>query len=96
MSMKKVVQWVIVALIWLFALGCAYVGIIFLLLGPMMGSRGDIDYVDFTEAQKRAVDTQAVLTQLLGFIPLAISGLSLCFSVRIAKYVVRFWTGDAA
>ena len=94
--MKKYVQWLIVALIWLFAAGCAYVGLIFLMLGPMMGPRGDIDYVAFTEEQQRAADTQAMLTQAFGFIPLAISGVVFFFSLRVAKYVLKFWPGDGA
>jgi hypothetical protein len=87
--MKKACQWVAVALIWIFALGSAYIGIILLLLGPMMGPRGDIDYGDFTDAQKHAAEIQALLTQLLGLIPLAISALSFFYSVRIAKYIFR-------
>ena len=94
--MKKAFQWILVALIWLFASGCAYVGVIFLVLGPMMGPRGDIDYVDFTEAQRRAADTQAVLNQLFGLVPLGIAGLSFFFSVRIAKSGLRLLAGGSA
>ena len=94
--MKKTLQWILVALIWLFATGYAYVGIIFVLLGPMMGPRGDIDYPDFTEAQRRAADTQAVLSQMFGLVPLAVAGLSFFFSVRIAKFVLRILPGRSA
>ena len=77
----------IAAVIWVFALGCGYIGLIFLFLGGMMGPRGDIDYPDFSEAQRRAADNQAFLTQLFGLVPLALSVLALFFSVRIARFV---------
>ena len=89
--MKKVVKWTLVALIWLFALGCAYIGIIFVLFGAMMGPRGNIDFDSFTAARKQAAETQALMTELFGFLPLSIAALSAFFSVRIAKFVLRIW-----
>lgn len=73
--MKRIIKWALVIFISIFALGIGYIGVIFLILGPMMGPRGDIDYDDFTQAQKRSAEIQAMLTQIFGLIPIGIATL---------------------
>ena len=85
--MAKVFKWGLVTFIWLFALGCAYVGLIFFVLGPIISARGDIDYVDFTEAEKHRANIQAVFLQGVGLIILVVAGLSLICSTRFADFL---------
>jgi hypothetical protein len=76
-SKAEWVQYAVTLLAWAASVGLAYIGLIFLLFGDMIGSRGSIDYVDFSEAQKRGADTEAVYTHMFG-IPL------LCFAAVVA------------
>jgi hypothetical protein len=74
---------------WAVALCLAYLGLIFLLLGGMMGPRGDIDYPGFTAAQKHAANMEALHTQLLGIPLLFAAGLLVIMSMRMGR---RFYS----
>ena len=60
-----------------------------LVLGPVMGPRGNIDYLDFPEAQKRSAQIQAVLTQLAGILPISAAGFWLYFHPRLIRRILN-------
>jgi len=62
----KLLYGILTACGWILAACLGYVGLILFLFSAMLGPRGDIDYVDFTESQKHAANLQALLTCLLG------------------------------
>ena len=84
--MKRVVFWLLSFAAWIIAAGLAYVGLIYLWLGPMMGPRGDIDYPFYSEAEKHAADVQALWTQLFGLLPLAVAVPILWFHRRAIRW----------
>jgi hypothetical protein len=88
--MTRLLYWTLSVLAWMCAAGLIYIGLIFLVLGPMMGPRGDIDYVVFSEAQKHAANVEAFWTSMAGLVPLAIAG----FIVRVRRRAV-LWLVEA-
>ena len=86
--MRKATYWAILVFLWLVALGLLYVGVIFVVLGPMFGPRGDIDFIDFSPEKKHAAIVEAVLTQAFGLVPILLAVCLLFFSKRIAGKIV--------
>lgn len=82
--MTKLLYWTLSVLAWICAAGLVYIGLVFLVLGPMMGPRGDIDF-DFSAAQTHAADVQEFWTTILGLVLLATAG----FVVWVRRRVVR-------
>jgi len=86
--MRKIMFWVLSMCAWAIAAVLAYNGLIFLLLGSMMGPRGDIDYVDFSPAEKHAADVQAIWTSLFGLVPLTVAAFILWFHRRVVRWLL--------
>ena len=88
MAMKRLIFWVLSLGAWAIAAGLAYIGFIFLLFGPMMGPRGDIDFVDFSTREKHAANVQAFWTSVFGLVPLAMAAFILWYHRRVIRWLL--------
>jgi len=74
------VYWVLTVAVPLVLLGILYIGAVLVILGPTMGPRGNIDFLDFPPAKQRSAEVQAVANQALGVL------LALVSIIAIAKH----------
>lgn len=85
--MAKLRYWALSAIAWTGAAGLAYIGLVFLVLGPMMGPRGDIDYVGFSAAEKHAANVEAFWTSAFGLVPLTMAALIVWGRGRVLRWL---------
>jgi len=70
MNLKRPTYWIFSILIWLASVGLIYLGLIIFAFAPMLGPRGNIDFIDLSAQQKRSARIQTALTYAVGVIPL--------------------------
>lgn len=83
--MKKTARIIWAIIIFLFALGCAYVSVVFIVGSGFIF--GDIDY---TEAQRQTAEKKAAILSAFGFLSLCVSILLMFLSGRIARLILKF------
>lgn len=86
--MTKLLPRTLSVIAWLSVASLVYIGVVFLFVGPMMGPRGDIDYVAFSEAEKQAADNQAFWTSVFGLVPLTMAGVIVWGRERAVRWAV--------
>jgi len=86
--MRKVMFWTLSVAAWCAAAALAYIGLILLILGPMIGPMGDIDFVGFSEADKHAARVEALWISLFGFVPLAVAAAILWLRRRVIRWLI--------
>jgi hypothetical protein len=86
----KIATWILGFCLWVVAVALAYLGLILAILGPMIGPRGDIDYVGFSDAAKQAADMQALIMQIFGVVILVISvGIFISGFLFVRRFYAR-------
>ncbi len=82
--MNKILYRLLVFLICVFSLCCAFVSICFIFLSEFM-----VFELDFNDIQRQAAETKAWLITFSGIVGLCLSILLLLFSVRIVGFVLN-------
>lgn len=75
-------------LIWLTSGGLIYIGGALILLAPVLGPRGNIDYLEFSADQKRRADLIMYSVIALGVIVSLVAGMLLYFRKRVAIHIM--------
>lgn len=84
---SKLIYYSSMVLNWIVGLIGLYLGFIIFLIGPMATSRGDIDYPDFSDADKRIANMEAWGIRLVGLIIFVVSIFWLVYFKKIAEIV---------
>lgn len=86
--MKRVLFWVLSVGAWIIAAGAAYIGLVFLILGPMITEQGDIDFTAYPEERQRAAYFKGFWISAFGLVPLTLAVLILWFHRQVIRWLL--------
>lgn len=93
--LRQVAFWLVTLASWAGGVLCAYTGLVLLVLGPVMGPRGNIDYPDFDAERKASADRGAVFLPISGLVPLGLACAAFVYGRRVARFVTGFVPNNA-
>lgn len=89
MELQRIKHWAISLCLWIISIGMIYVGSILVILAPVLGPRGNIDYQEFSIEKQKCAKTVMYLTVAGGVVVLAASGGILWNRKRIVLRLLK-------